>query len=75
MSHSNRVKPTMTQNGKTAVMVGLSVGGALFIIAPGVEALAGLGFGIMLFAAGVLVANQLPLWELKVRATDSTKAD
>jgi len=65
----------MTSNGKTAVMVGLSAGGALFMIAPGTEALAALGFGIMLFSAGILVANQLPLWELKFRAADSTKVD
>lgn len=76
MSHTNRNKPVMTSNGKTAIMAGISVGGAIFILAPeAAPAVTGLGFGLMLFAAGILVANQLPLWIIKVRAADSVKPD
>ena len=71
MSHTNRVKPIMTNNGKTFVVVCIAIGGAIFIIAPGyADGLASLGFGIMLFGSGLLVANQLPIWEMKTRAED-----
>ena len=76
MSHTNRNKPVMTSNGKTIIMFGISIGAVIFMMVPGTEAgLAGFGFGIMLFSTGILVANQLPLWELKVRAADSSKTE
>lgn len=72
MSHKNRLKPVMTQNGKTAVMIGIFVGASIFMLVPSDSSGAsGFGFGLMLFSMGILVAHQLPLWQFKTRAEDS----
>ena len=73
MSHKNRTKPVMTPNGKTAVMIGLFIGASVFMLIPSDSSGAsGFGFGLMLFSMGILVAHQLPIWQLKKRAEDST---